>query len=458
MKREGSYLVIAIIIALGVVALYYWGGGPTGFAISEVQSNFSEGEVSGLVINEDGALVLDNTTSGTYTSGIFDAGESTSWNSITSVESVPDTIDNSVINESGWINSTGYILSGFDSSWSEITLTALYNSIDNSPIELGNATLDSSGVVTNATDTEFENALISYDYLTPFNSSLSFQARVSDDSNFTNSSFEPVEDLDNLGLQGRYFQFIVVFESSDPEISPSLTSVSVEYGEADPIIGCTDSEAENYNPDATEDDGDCSYSQEDEDDEEETAAEVGPVAPQLTRSLSSSDLGSVSLGPGESSGATWTITNTGEGTLIQCLLSASGDASPWISVSSVPQNVAPGGEEDFALTVNVPGDAAAGAYTATISIACFDVSSAKDIIVNVVATEEEPVAAEGAAPTAGFAIFGEDGIGTGGFVVLIVVVLALVFLFVASRRMRRQGKTIKDLGASIRGLFKKRAE
>jgi hypothetical protein len=57
------------------------------------------------------------------------------------------------------------------------------------------------------------------------------------------------------------------------------------------------------------------------------------------------------------------------------------------------------------------------------------------------------------APIGGFAIFG--GIGTGGIIVLIVVVLALVFIFVTARIMRRQGKSMRDVSTWFTGKFRR---
>lgn len=70
-----------------------------------------------------------------------------------------------VVNESGNINQTGYTLSvatldGFSSA----TLTALHNNTDGTVIVLGNASVNSTGVVTNATEYVWSDALISYNY------------------------------------------------------------------------------------------------------------------------------------------------------------------------------------------------------------------------------------------------------------------------------------------------------
>jgi len=91
-------------------------------------------------------------------------------------DSVGNTIDNeafslSTINETeSWVNSTGYTLSGYNSTWSGISITALWNATDggvgnyNLSLGLGNASVSSLGIVTNATTTEYDNVSLSYSY------------------------------------------------------------------------------------------------------------------------------------------------------------------------------------------------------------------------------------------------------------------------------------------------------
>jgi hypothetical protein len=72
-----------------------------------------------------------------------------------------------VINETGWINQTGYTLSAFNLglyNFTNPTITALWNKTSNKAIVLANATVSSSGIVTNATALIWNNASISYTY------------------------------------------------------------------------------------------------------------------------------------------------------------------------------------------------------------------------------------------------------------------------------------------------------
>ncbi len=89
-----------------------------------------------------------------------------------------DAITVTIVNESvyanpPYVNSTGYVLSGFNSTWSAITLTNIFNATDhgapggtdyNFTITLANATVSSLGVVLNASNVEYQNVSLSYTY------------------------------------------------------------------------------------------------------------------------------------------------------------------------------------------------------------------------------------------------------------------------------------------------------
>ena len=453
MKREtGSYLFIAILAIAIFFTVYYLNVGPTGFAISEQSIDLSTGTHEGIT-DESPLTLLENQTSGTYTSEVFDAGESTSWNSLAVDESVPDAVEVSA-DENGSVDSAGYVLSGFDSSWSDLTLTALYDVTNNSSIDLANAALDAStGTLTNATENEYADVLISYTYTTSLNASLSYQARVSNDVNFTNSSFAPVSDLDALGLEGQYFQFLVTFESEDSEMSPSLMSVSVNYGEEDVVPGCTDEDAENYDSDATEDDGSCTYAEEEEDEESAAggAAEDQPASSRAA--FSDTEISSLSLSSGDSQDVTWTVTNVGNAPAIACMPVAGEDSEAWVSYSDDGVDLPEGASNEFTFTVSAP-EGASGDNSLSVHVECLGgvVSSPRSFSVQVsgeasTASGTGTGSATGGTGT-GAAVFG--GIGTGGVILLVVVVLALAAALFVARTMRRSGKTLKDLFSKFR--------
>ena len=88
-------------------------------------------------------------------------------------DGVGDSIDNvvhtptmTVTNETGaYVNITGYTLSGYNSSWSSITATGVWNYTDGTVIVAGNYTLSDVGVLTNATSFTWASANLSYTYV-----------------------------------------------------------------------------------------------------------------------------------------------------------------------------------------------------------------------------------------------------------------------------------------------------
>jgi len=88
-------------------------------------------------------------------------------------DGVGDTIDNvahaqtnTVTNETGaYINNTGYTLSGYNTTWSSITVTGVWNYTDGFVITSDNYSLSSVGVLTNATTDTFNPVNLSYTYV-----------------------------------------------------------------------------------------------------------------------------------------------------------------------------------------------------------------------------------------------------------------------------------------------------
>lgn len=83
-----------------------------------------------------------------------------------------------VVNESSNVapfvsaNTSGYTLSGFNSSWSGIVFTAVYNHSDGTPIPVANVTVAQlTGVVTNGTNLEYNNVSLTYNYVHTYTTS-----------------------------------------------------------------------------------------------------------------------------------------------------------------------------------------------------------------------------------------------------------------------------------------------
>ncbi len=90
-------------------------------------------------------------------------------------DGVGDSIDNVihtptyiVTNETGaYVNITGYTLSGYNSSWSSMAITGVWNNTDDvgTLIVVGNYTLSDVGVLTNATSFTWASTNLSYTYI-----------------------------------------------------------------------------------------------------------------------------------------------------------------------------------------------------------------------------------------------------------------------------------------------------
>jgi len=83
----------------------------------------------------------------------------------------------SVVNETGaYVNSTGYTLSGYNSSWSEITIDYVWGNVSGIPylIPSTNYSVSSVGVLTNASvvpdSTGYNDANVSYSYIYTYDS------------------------------------------------------------------------------------------------------------------------------------------------------------------------------------------------------------------------------------------------------------------------------------------------
>ena len=74
-------------------------------------------------------------------------------------------VDSSVVNDSaGYINETGYTFVFSDQTDIAYTNVAIINNSDNVTILAGNYTVSAVGVLTNATEQDYTDILISYDY------------------------------------------------------------------------------------------------------------------------------------------------------------------------------------------------------------------------------------------------------------------------------------------------------
>lgn len=171
--------------------------------------------------------------------------------------------------------------------------------------------------------------------------------------------------------------------------------------------------------------------------------------------LEGGDIQALSLDAGNSGSISWTVTNKGTIHLSSCKIRPLGEFVSWFTSSEDGANLNSGEGKEFVFDVLVP-EGSEGSYLLSVSLECAETAVEKDFTVDVIASESgAEVGAEEGTPIGGFAIFGEDGIGTGGVVVLIVVVLALVTILFVARRMRRSGKTLKDVFDGLKFRFRR---
>ena len=99
-------------------------------------------------------------------------------------DSVVPMIDNTnvnlaVTNETGaYVNSSGYLLNGYNSSWSSITGDAVWVNVSGTPylIPSANYTISNTGVLTNSTlvpnATEYNDAQVTYNYIYTYSTNM----------------------------------------------------------------------------------------------------------------------------------------------------------------------------------------------------------------------------------------------------------------------------------------------
>ncbi|KKM63601.1 hypothetical protein LCGC14_1509880 [marine sediment metagenome] len=127
--------------------------------------------------NRNGVLGLETTKQVMVTFLVLSVTAIAILLSLTALDdSIGNTIDISyspaviVANETGaYINVTGYTLSGYNSTWSSITATAVWNETTAVLLGSGNYTLSSVGVLTNASTSDYSTnnygVNVSYTYL-----------------------------------------------------------------------------------------------------------------------------------------------------------------------------------------------------------------------------------------------------------------------------------------------------
>ena len=366
MKREVSISIFAVLIlAAAILTVYYLNVGLTGFAVFEQNTNatFNEGTYSNVLHNGNTVVLAANQTNGTYTSKVFDANGSTTWNNLTwqgsSVTFEVRSCSSACSNES--FSSAN--LSNLNLSGRYFQYRASFNSANDF---LTNVSVDYAAVAQQAAtplsvSISEPSGKKSSSINLPLNISYTGQSltciyRIEDASDNAetkgNTTLEGCSNTTfNLGAgDGSYIIRVYVANSNWSASASSSFSVEVASNSPSP----------------------------------EQPVEVPvppPVVPQPVTSLSLGEISGQNIIQGDSKQLTISAQNTGTVPLTSCTLK--GDDSGLATVNDSAKNIGPGGSATFSFSVSVPEETAPGAYTLGLSLNCAQTSASKTLSLNV---------------------------------------------------------------------------
>tara|TARA_Y100000310_G_scaffold220270_1_gene221745 strand:+ start:1239 stop:3674 length:2436 start_codon:yes stop_codon:yes gene_type:complete len=241
MKRKEvlSYLVFGGVLVLSLALIYQMGGGFTGMAIFTTgnESDFDGGSYLNTSYNGSAVILDGENLTGSYTSEIFDALLTANWNNLSVSQSLPSVeylfaFDN---DKDLWKSTDGI-------SWSEINDSYFSQDILGIAVDSNNDIFvrDKDEQIHKSTDSgvtwiELNDSYTDKDSANQRglvvgveNTSLSFQVMNCSLSNCADGSWQSV-DLDDVGLQSRYFRYKVDFVSDSSSLTPQLFNVSLDY-------------------------------------------------------------------------------------------------------------------------------------------------------------------------------------------------------------------------------------
>lgn len=447
MKKEIS--IVALLLAAVLLFVYLFNLQFTGFAVSEQTSDFSLGQKVNTTLSGSSLVLAPNETTGTYTSQVFDSNDTnTTWNNLTLI---------------GQGNITFEVTTCSDENCSDASFT-MAESVNNT-VELTNmsgqyfqyrATLTSDINVT----TSLESVTLAYNVPEePSGPIVSVSISEPSGEKSTASEIPLKFNIEATGNGAENLTFTCLYDVLDSSDSASIISnttiancendtvFNLGAGEGSYTFNLYVNSSEGFHTKTTS----FSVSLVSASNPEETPQETTPIEstiqvpvmatqqPKKTE-LIASDIASVSSTSAETIQETWTVSNTGTVPLSACHVVPQGELDSWLSVSEDSTNLNPGDSHDFAFSVLIPVATESGEYILSVSLECAETAASKDFSVSITPAETSQ-----ATPVGGFAIFGENGIGTGGAIIIVIVALSLVAIFLVARKMRREGKTLKDV-------------
>ncbi|MGA2130615.1 MAG: hypothetical protein ABSG05_03340 [Candidatus Pacearchaeota archaeon] len=387
MSKEVSISIFAVIMLLAAVFMIsYLHFSPTGFAILQGdQTNLSQGTFVNTAYNGSSVVLSGNQTTGTYTSKIFDAGNTSTWNNLTvqgssnlvfnaricSVSDCSDhnfsTIDITNMNLSMTDRYFQYLVNFDSTNLTNITLYLNSVSIDYSLIQQQQQQVNTSASVVQPSGTfnstsgipitfnvVGNNLTCSYNVQ---NSSSAFVIINTTLTNCGNSTF-------NLNNAGSYTFNLYVAGSFGNAYQPSAFSIVL------PSQTNTTQQTQNQTNLTTATNT-------------TTPTLTQPV--QQTVGVAITDIPTQNLNEDGTGTYSLSVQNTGTADLTNCVLTS--DSPDWASASSKNQNIAAGASITYSLSLNVPKNSDLGNHNIGLTLTCAEATATKTLIINVIKTQ-----------------------------------------------------------------------
>ena len=388
MKKEVLvYFYIGILILGAIFTVYLFNLQLTGFAVFEQNTNatFAEGTYSNVEYNGSAIILMANQTSGTYTSKIFDANESVTWNNLSytpqgsgitfevrnsSVANFSDAVFTSVSDLNN-LNLTGRYFqykvsfSGYNSTNNTTNVTTFFShslssvivssSLISVPVTTSVTLYKPSGTISSRTNVPIQFAVTGSNVQCWYNVKDSSGAEIignTTPASCANSSFD-------LAGDGDYVLTLYANGSSGFASQSSTFLVSTP----------AEKETEKETPPP-----------------EEPPPIETPQEPQVqsVTDLSLQGIETSTINPSDSKDFNLVVKNTGTEPVSGCNLSAAGDSSSWASIPDDSKNFNQGEEKSFAFTVSVPENTTEANYVFPITVQCTEISKSSEFTIQVI--------------------------------------------------------------------------
>lgn len=394
MKREVSISIFAVLIlAVSLLTVSYLRINPTGFAIfgQQAQADFNQGNYTNLTYNGSAVVLSANQTTGTYTSPIFDSGNTSTWNNMTTQGSnglsfnvrscsVSNCSDSNFTSANlGNLNLTGRYFqykASFDST--NLTNSTLFLnsvSIDYSVMQQSQPIINTSVSISQPTGTKNSTSGIPIAFNAAGNNlSCSYNVQNSSGSVIGNISLTGCGNSSfNIAVNGNYTFNLYVSGSSGNAFGSSSFVVSL------PSVQNTtqNTTTQTNNTQTTTQTNTTTTNQTTN---TTTTPQLTQVTPQ-TLGVSISDIPGQNLYEDGTGTVTVQVQNTGTAGLSKCVLSS--DSSEWVSVSSGSQSINAGAAASYNLALSVPKNSDLGGHGIGLTLTCSETTTTKKLTINV---------------------------------------------------------------------------